>query len=98
MRNAPWVEPALEIACSVIGMPLSASRLSELGFNQAYELAKHLAPHKEDGRPLLRLEHGVHQLGSTRSERLDQAPNPFWHDPMRLPTPPCNRVAFLRDS
>jgi ComF family protein len=97
MRNAPWVEPALEIADSVIAMPLSASRLRERGFNQAYELAKHLAPHKEDGRSLLRLEHGVHQVGATRAERLEQARNTFWLDPMHIPTLHGKRVVLLDD-
>jgi len=30
MRNAPWVEPALELADSVIAMPMSATRLPTL--------------------------------------------------------------------
>ena len=97
MRNAPWVEPALEMADSVIAMPLSASRLRERGFNQAYELAKHLEPQKADGRSLLRLEHSVHQVGASRAERLAQASNTFWVDPMRLPSLKGKRVVLLDD-
>lgn len=97
MRNAPWVEPALEMADSVIAMPLSASRLRERGFNQAYELAKHLAPHKADGRSLLRLEHSVHQVGATRAERFAQASNTFWIDPKRIPKLHGTRVVLLDD-
>jgi ComF family protein len=97
MRNAPWVEPALEMADSVIAMPLSASRLRERGFNQAYELAKQLEPQKADGGSLLRLEHSVHQVGASRAERLAQASNTFWVDPMRLPSLKGKRVVLLDD-
>ena len=97
MRNAPWVEPALEMADSVIAMPLSASRLRERGFNQAYELAKHLAPQKADGRSLLRLEHASHQVGATRDERQEQARNTFWVDPVRIPTLQGKRIVLLDD-
>jgi ComF family protein len=97
MRNAPWVEPALEMADSVIAVPLSASRLRERGFNQAYELAKHLEPQKADGRSLLRLEHSDHQVGASRAERLAQASNTFWVDPMRLPSLKGKRVVLIDD-
>jgi len=97
MRNAPWVEPALDLADSVIAMPLSASRLRERGFNQAYELAKHLAPHKADSRSLLRLEHPIHQVGATRAERLAQARNTFWLDPKRVPALRGKRIVLLDD-
>jgi len=97
MRNAPWAEPALEMADSVIAMPLSASRLRERGFNQAYELIKHLAPHKADVKSLLRLEHAVHQVGATRAERLAQARNTFWIDPNRIPTLQGKSVVLLDD-
>ena len=97
MRNAPWVEPALELADSVIAMPMSASRLRERGFNQACELAKHLAPQKADAKSLLRLEHAAHQVGGTRAERLAQARNTFWIDPNRIPSLQGQRVVLLDD-
>ena len=97
MRNAPWVEPALELADSVIAMPMSASRLRERGFNQAYELAKHLAPQKADAKSLLRLEHAAHQVGATRAERLAQARNTFWIAPNRIPSLQGQRVVLLDD-
>ena len=40
MQHAPHVEPALEAADRVMAMPLSAARLRERGFNQAFALAK----------------------------------------------------------
>jgi predicted amidophosphoribosyltransferase len=76
---------------------MSASRLRERGFNQAYELAKHLAPQKADAKSLLRLEHAAHQVGATRAERLAQARNTFWIDPNRIPTLQGQRVVLLDD-
>ena len=43
LRSTPWVEPALEKATLVVPMPLSAQRLRERGFNQAQEIARHVA-------------------------------------------------------
>lgn len=97
MRNAPWVEPALEKADSVIAIPLSASRLRERGFNQSHELAKHLAPQKADGKTLLRLEHTAHQVGAARADRLEQARNSFWIDPQRIAALRGRRVVLLDD-
>jgi ComF family protein len=97
LRNAPWVEPALEKADRVIPIPLSASRLRERGFNQAYELGKHLAPTKADARSLWRLEHASHQVGATRAERLAQARNTFWINPTRIPALHGTRVVLLDD-
>lgn len=97
LRNAPWVEPAIEIADSVIAMPLSASRLRERGFNQSYELAKHLAPQKADARTLLRLEHASHQVGASRAERFAQAHNTFWIDPTRIAALNGKHVVLLDD-
>jgi predicted amidophosphoribosyltransferase len=76
---------------------MSASRLRERGFNQAYELAKHLAPQKADAKSLLRLEHAVHQVGATRAERLAQARNTFWIAPNRIPSLQGQRVVLLDD-
>ena len=97
MRNAPWVEPAIELADSVIAMPLSASRLRERGFNQSFELAKHLAPQKADGRTLLRLGHSIHQVGASRAERLAQAHNTFWVAPLRIAELRGKRVVLVDD-
>lgn len=97
IRNTPWVEPALEKADRVIPMPLSASRLRERGFNQAYELVKHLAPRKADIRSLLRLEHTIHQVGATREERLAQVRNTFWIEPTRIAALRGKRVVLLDD-
>lgn len=84
MQHAPRVEPALERADFVIAMPLSAQRLRERGFNQAYELAKRLAPKKAWGHALKRVVDGVHQVGSTKHERLNLGADTFWVHPKEL--------------
>lgn len=91
MRHAPWVEPALENADAVIAMPISASRLRERGFNQAFELARHLAPEKADAHTLRRATESAHQVGAERETRFDNVRDAFWVDPLRL-----NRVRGLR--
>ena len=84
MRHAPWVEPALERATSVLPMPLTPTRLRERGFNQALELARHLAPLKTDAHTLLRRGDGAHQVGASRQERLDLVHGAFWIAPDRI--------------
>jgi ComF family protein len=88
MRHAPWVEPALEAAHAVIAMPLSAQRLRERGFNQALELAQHLAPNKVDAYSFQRATDSAHQVGAERDARFDNVRDAFWVDP--------SRTAFVR--
>ncbi len=97
MRYAPWVEPALEAADSVIAIPLSASRLRERGFNQSHTLARYLAPRKTDIRSLHRLEHATHQVGASRAARLEQTQNTFWIDPQQIPCLQGKRVVLVDD-
>lgn len=86
MRHAPWVEPTLENSNCIIPMPLSAKRLRERGFNQALELTRHLIqniPYKKSNPyALMRrdnlTDNDLHQVGSTRSERLTSVKNTFW--------------------
>lgn len=81
MRHAPWIEPAIEAANMVIPMPLSSQRLRDRGFNQALELARHLAPQKTQAHALLRSRDSAHQVGATREERLDLVRDAFWVAP-----------------
>lgn len=55
MRSAPWTEPLLVQADLLIPIPLSTQRLQERGFNQAWELARHLHPGKANAHCLLRV-------------------------------------------
>ena len=97
MRHAPWVEPAIESASLVIAMPLSASRLRERGFNQAFELARHLAPGKADAHTLLRIEQATHQVGASREDRLTNVRDAFWVDATRIDRVRGQRLVLIDD-
>ena len=70
LRSAPWVEPAIEAADTVLPMPLWHERLAARGFNQALELARRLAPGKTDPALLLRVRDTPPQLALDRAARL----------------------------
>ena len=97
MRHAPWVEPALDAATLVVPMPLSSTRLRERGFNQALELARHLAPHKINAHTLLRRGDSAHQVGASRRERLEHVRDAFWVAPERLSALHDQRVVLVDD-
>ena len=97
MRHAPWVEPALDAATLVVPMPLSPTRLRERGFNQALELARHLAPNKTHAHTLLRRGDSAHQVGASRQERLDHVRDAFWVAPERVPAVRGQRVVLVDD-
>lgn len=97
MRHAPWVEPALENAHSIIPMPLSLKRLSERGFNQSQELVRHLAPDKADPYTLRRLERGPHQVGQNKAQRQANVRGSFWLDPQRLGHIQGRRLVLVDD-
>ena len=97
MRHAPWVEPALDKAHLVVPMPLSLARLRERGYNQALELARHLASDKTDARTLLRSGRSAHQVGASRTARLDHVRDAFWIDPERLANVRNQRIVVVDD-
>ena len=97
MRHAPWVEPALDASTLVVPMPLSPTRLRERGFNQALELARHLAPHKTHAHTLLRRGDSAHQVGASRQERLDHVRDAFWVAPDRVSAVRGQRVVLVDD-
>lgn len=97
MRHAPWVEPALDAARLVVPMPLTPSRLRERGFNQAFELARHLAPHKTQAHTLQRQGERPHQVGASRQERLDHVRDAFWVAPDRVPAVRGQAVVLVDD-
>ena len=97
MRHAPWVEPALDAATLVVPMPLSPTRLRERGFNQALELARHLAPHKTHAHTLLRRSDSAHQVGASRQERLDHVRDVFWVAPEHVSAVRGQRVVLVDD-
>lgn len=83
MRSAPWVEPALDRADLVLPMPLARARLAERGFNQALELARHLAPGKVAPSLLLRGRATSAQSTLGRAERLRNVRGAFLVDPLQ---------------
>lgn len=97
MRHSPWVEPALEAAHLVVPMPLTPTRLRERGFNQALELARHLAPHKTHAHTLLRRGDSAHQVGASRPERLAHVRDAFWITPERVSAVRAQRIVVVDD-
>lgn len=97
MRSAPWVEPALEAAHLVLPLPLSAQRLQSRGFNQALELARHLAPGKVNTELLLRVRDTPPQSSLPRHERLRSVQGAFAVEPLRSKELQGQRVALVDD-
>lgn len=97
MRSAPWVEPALEAAHLVLPMPLSAQRLQSRGFNQALELARHLAPSKVSTQLLLRVRDTPPQSSLPRHERLRSVQGAFAVEPLRVGELRGQRVVLVDD-
>lgn len=97
MRSTPWAEPALEAADLVLPLPLSAARLRQRGFNQALELARHLAPGKTDGTLLQRLRDTPAQSTLPRAARLRNVRGAFGVAPGRAPELEGRRVLLVDD-
>jgi len=97
MSHAPWVQPAIDNASVVVAMPLAKTRLRERGFNQAFELVRHLAPHKADAHVLQRRDGSAHQVGTSREERLAQVHGAFWVASDRLHTVRDQPVVLVDD-
>lgn len=84
MRSAPWVEPALEAADSLLPLPLSKLRLKWRGYNQAQLLAQALEPLKCQTEVLLRIKDTPPQSSLPRSERLASVRDAFAIDPLKV--------------
>lgn len=86
----------------VISMPLSAERLQERGFNQAWELASNLlrrsgsAAHA-DARLLLRVRHTRPQTELQREARMANVRGAFQLDPLRENVVAGKRVILVDD-
>ena len=97
MRSAPWAEPLLEQADVLIPVPLAKQRLSERGFNQAWELARQLQPDKAQAHLLLRVRAGEDQHVLGRSARLRNLHGAFVIDPLRRAELEAKRVLLIDD-
>lgn len=97
MRSTPWIEPALDHGDLLLPMPLSRQRLQGRGFNQALELARHLAPRKTDPALLLRIRDTPSQRPLTRVERQRNVAGAFALEPARAQHVRGRRVVLVDD-
>ncbi len=102
MRSMPFIEPALEQAQVIVPMPLYPQRLRERGYNQAWELARWLAPsapnrQKLKSNLLLRITDTPAQAGLNREERLSNLRHAFAVDPLRANQLQGQRVVLVDD-
>lgn len=97
MRNAPWVEPALESADWVLPMPLSPMRLRERGFNQALLLAQALEATKVRSDMLLRVKETAPQSSLPRKERLLRVRGAYAVEPRHANSLQNKRLVLVDD-
>jgi len=97
MRSTSGASEALEDADLVLPMPLAPARLRERGFNQSHELARRLAPAKNDARLLLRTRETPPQRGLTRAQRLRNLRGAFALAPLRADAVREQRVVLVDD-
>jgi ComF family protein len=97
MMSTPWVEDILEKADLVLPIPLSAQRLALRGYNQSWELAKRLSPHKADVQMLLRTRDTPSQRQLPRHERLANLVGAFAVEPLRAAQLRGKRVVLVDD-
>lgn len=83
MRGCDGAEDLLHSADAVLPIPLSRQRLAERGYNQAWQLARALAPNKADAGLLLRVRHTPPQRSLPRSARLANLQGAFAVEPLR---------------
>ena len=97
LRDAPGVQGALDAARIVLPMPLSAQRLAERGYNQAWLLARQLAPQKATAQVLLRTRDTPPQNKLDRQARLDNVRHAFVMDPLRATEMAGQKVLLVDD-
>lgn len=83
MRSAPGAAVALQQAELVLPIPLARERLRQRGFNQAWELARRLAPRLARADVLLRLHDTPAQSSLARAQRLRNMQGAFTVAPER---------------
>ena len=97
MRSAAWAEDTLHEADRVLPIPLARERLAERGYNQAWLLARRLAPDKADPSLLLRIRHTPAQRTLPRSERLSNLQGAFAVEPLRVHALRGQRLLLVDD-
>jgi ComF family protein len=84
----------------LLPVPLSAVRLRERGYNQAWELARRVAralPCSAEARLLLRVKDTPHQLSLPPAQRAENVRRAFAVEPLRLAALRGRSVALLDD-
>lgn len=84
----------------VLPVPLADERLRERGYNQAWELARRVAPAlacASDPRLLLRTKHTAHQLSLPPAERAANVRSAFAIEPRRRHALRDRRIAVVDD-
>ncbi len=100
MQAAPGAAALLAQADVLLPVPLSRERLRQRGYNQAWQLARHLergpaARLRAD--VLLRLHDTPAQSGLTRAERLRNLRGAFVPDPLAAPALAGRRIVLIDD-
>ena len=100
--STPGAEDSIEAADWVLPIPLSAQRLAERGFNQAWELAQALhlqsrSPAALHARLLLRLRHTEAQSRLPRQDRLANVRGAFLVDPLMARQVQGRQVVLIDD-
>ncbi|MBM3386194.1 MAG: ComF family protein [Betaproteobacteria bacterium] len=83
MRGCDGAQDLLHAVDTVLPMPLARERLAERGYNQAWLLARRLAPDQADAGLLLRVRHTPPQRSLPRSARLANVQGAFAVEPLR---------------
>jgi ComF family protein len=84
----------------VLPVPLSAERLRERGYNQAWELTRRTARQlglRADAQLLMRTKNTAHQLGLDESARLANLKGAFTLEPLRRKEVQGLRIAVVDD-
>jgi len=97
MRSTPWVDPALDAADWVLPMPLSPERLRQRGFNQAFLIARELAPQLVNNTLLLRIQDTPAQSSLPRRERLANVEHAFAIEPLQRHRLNGKRIVLVDD-
>ncbi len=95
VRSSDAAHPSL-----VLPVPLSAQRLRERGYNQAWELARrvgHAQRCQADARMLLRVKDGPHQLTFPRDKRAANVRGAFAVEPLRSSELRGRNIALVDD-
>jgi len=98
--HAAWLQAASPPASLVLPVPLSADRLAERGYNQAWELARHVAAmsgSRARADLLLRPWDTAHQADLNRAARQQNLRTAFMVDPRRRSMLAGQRVALVDD-